>query len=95
MNPVAHIIQVAIVGGFLLAICWVFVMLVRADLRANPARAKLPAPWAGLQAIRDYIAALDCGREDADEDEPADQSDPGADWDRAYDRFVDRQMGAA
>lgn len=94
MNPVAHIIQVAIVGGFLLAICWVFVMLVRADLRANPARAKLPAPWAGLQAIRDYIAALDYDRDD-DEDEPVDQADPGAEWDRARDRWIDREMGAA
>lgn len=95
MNPVAHIIQTAIVGGFLLAICWVFVMLVRADLKANPARAKLPAPWAGLQAIRDYIAALDCDREDADEDEPVDQTDIGSEQDRARDRWIDQQMGVA
>ncbi|MFD4444870.1 hypothetical protein ACFWPK_34355 [Nocardia sp. NPDC058519] len=95
MNTVAHLIQCAIVGATLLAVIWVFVMLVRADLRANPAKAKLPKPWAPMEEFHAYFAALDYSADDDEEqadDEPVDQADPGAEWDRARDRTIDADL---
>jgi hypothetical protein len=87
-------IQSVIVGGFFVGVIWVFVMLVRSDLRANPAKAKFPWPWQGMAQFRAYIAAVRFDPE-GDEDQPVEQDDPGAEWDRDHDRFVDRQMGVA
>lgn len=93
----AHIIQVAIISATLLAIAWVFVMLVRAVLRANPARARFPWPWQGLDAFRAYVAAI---RLDPEIDEDADEQpveDLGAEWDRARARArdIDYRAGVA
>ncbi|WP_446224934.1 hypothetical protein ACTWPB_07400 [Nocardia sp. IBHARD005] len=92
MNPVAHFIQAAIVGGTLLAICYFLLVLIRADLRANPARAKLPAPWAGTAETRAYIAALD--RDDEDDGEPV-ETDHTPDPDHIRDLQIARELGVA
>ncbi|MFD4457659.1 hypothetical protein [Nocardia sp. NPDC058480] len=94
MNSVAHLIQCVIVGATLVGVVWVFVMLVRADLRANPARAKLPAPRAGLQAIRAYIAAFDIDDQADDDDEPV-ETDRTPDPDHLRDLQIARDLGVA
>lgn len=96
MSLLAHLIQVAIVGGTLLAICAILVGLVRADLRENPAKAKLPPPWAGIDALRAYINALDFkdDNEGGADDEPV-ENDRTPDPDHIRDLQIARELGVA
>ena len=85
MSTVAHIIQCAIVGGTLIAVVYFFYALVRADLRANPS----------ITVVAEELCSW-CGGGGCEECDPdAVRADPGADWDRGHDQWVDRQIGAA
>ena len=98
MNPALLVLQNAIVGGAVLGVATCLYGVIRADLRENPAKAPMPMPWHGIEAIRSYIATVkfdpDVESED-DGDEPVDLADPGAAWDRARDRQIARELGVA
>lgn len=80
MSPYAHLGQCIIVGGLLVAVVWWFVVLVRSDLEANPA----PEDYDD-----EYLAEI--GDQDGDElDDYRDGAYTGDEWDRAYDREIDR-----
>ncbi|MEV4155453.1 hypothetical protein AB0J48_20725 [Nocardia salmonicida] len=95
MNLILMAIQIA---GFAAALAFViacFYYVIRSDLRENPAKAKMPLPWHGIDAIRDYIATVKFDPESEDDDESVDQTDPGAEMDRGHDRWIDQQIGVA
>lgn len=97
MNPILMAIQIAGLAAAVAFVVACFYCIVRSDLRENPAKAKMPMPWHGIEAIRDYIATVkfDPEAESEDGDEPVDQTDPGAEMDRGHDHWVDRQIGVS
>ncbi|MFD4444641.1 hypothetical protein ACFWPK_33170 [Nocardia sp. NPDC058519] len=98
MNPILMAIQIAGLAAALAFVVACFYYVVRSDLRENPAKAKMPMPWHGIEAIRDYIATVKFDPEaesEDDEDESVDQTDPGAEWDRARDLQIARELGVA
>lgn len=95
MNPILMAIQIVGLAAALAFVIACFYYVVRSDLRENPAKAKMPMPWHGIDAIRDYIATVKFDPESEDDDEPVDQTDAGAEMDRAHDRWIDERMGVA
>lgn len=89
MSPLAHVVQVAIVGG---AVIGVFVLLGgTAVVDYRKARAAAVADQADNHdpEFEEYLDILD------DEVELPEPDDPGAEWDRARDRDLDYRWGVA
>lgn len=94
MTPLAHVVQVAILGGALIG---VFVLL-GGTAAVDHMKAKARAAAFPIEFPLDALCA--CSRAGCPECDPADEEtndgdDTGADWDRAHDQWIDGQAGAA
>ncbi|MFD3431121.1 hypothetical protein [Nocardia fluminea] len=86
MTPLAHVVQVAIIGGALIGVFVLFGGTAIVDYLKSKARA------AAFPIERPFDGPCGCDGSGCIECQP---DDPGAEWDRAHDRWIDGQAGAA
>lgn len=90
MTPLAHVVQVAIVGGALCGVMVLFGGTAVVDYLKARARAAAVVDQ-GDDIDPEFEEYLDILDDEVDLPEP----DPGAEWDRARDRDLDYRWGAA
>ncbi|MGW6121462.1 hypothetical protein ACWFRF_20640 [Nocardia sp. NPDC055165] len=89
MSPLAHVVQVAILGGAFIGVFVLFGGTAAVDyLKAKAHAAAFPVefPFDGPCGCDD-TGCIEC--------DPSAEDDPGAEWDRAHDQWIDEQWGAA
>lgn len=98
MSPLAHVVQVAIVGGALVGVLVLFAGTATVDyLKAKARAASVDGSPYGRDAddeddlAEEYADILDDEVDGPEYDEP----DWGAEWDRARDRDLDYRAGVA
>ncbi|WP_378735354.1 hypothetical protein [Nocardia brasiliensis] len=93
MTPLAHVVQVAIVGGAIVGVLVLFGGTAAVDYfnaKARAAAAVVVDQGDGIDPeFEEYLDILD---DEVDLPEP---DDSGAEWDRARDRDLDYRWGAA
>lgn len=92
MTPLAHVVQVAIIGGALVGVLVMFGGTAVVDYLNAKARAAAAVVDQGDGIDPEFEEYLDIVDDEVDLPEP---DDPGAEWDRARDRDRDYRWGAA